>query len=555
MSPLILRMPKKTLCFLFIPAFLWSINSFGFDDLDLTKNRNQKTFQHEVTVTLKLIQVYVTDKAGRPVTDLKKDDFEIYDKGKLKQITEFERHLLSLPDVIEKPQVKTALHELKKEAPIKPEAAPPPAKMNRKFILFFDFAFNNAKGLLKSKEAALHFMDTKLQLGDEAAVMSYSVLKGLTVHEFLTTNHIKVREVIEDFGAKNIAGRARNVEMIYWTGMGGMGEYPFADEGKGFGSLDLGLERKVYKEHASRFSLRMEELSKALRYIPGYKHIIIFSSGIAGSVMYGKPSFFGWYRTPSDGMGETVIRGRYEHMLKELSTSNCVVHAINTEGFDPLSHRDADIQGAISLKRISRESGGRYYGNAADYEDIMEEIQNLTGSYYVLGYYVNERWDGRFHKLDVKVKQKGYKVNAQGGYYNKKPFTEYSKLEKQLHLVDLALTERPLFQDPVRFPLAAEAGIDNDQYNLTLHLILPEEGLGAISGEKVEVVSLVFDENEDVADMKREEKHFSKRAAGLFQHTSRLSIPPGRYKCRVVIRNLETGRAAVGAASVEIPEM
>jgi len=140
---------------------------------------------------------------------------------------------------------------------------------------------------LKSKEAALHFMDAKILPEDEVGVLSYSIPQGLTVHEFLTTDHKKAREVIEGFGAKNIAGRAYNVESNYWRTMGEeKTEYPRADFDSGWSTL----ARAVYKEHASRFSLKMIELSKALRYVPGYKHILFFSSGIAGSVMHDKPS-------------------------------------------------------------------------------------------------------------------------------------------------------------------------------------------------------------------------------------------------------------------------
>ncbi|MEW6455561.1 MAG: hypothetical protein AB1410_02440 [Acidobacteriota bacterium] len=59
--------------------------------------KKQQTIQHEVVVTLKLVQVYVTDKKGNPVLDLKKEDFIIYDSGKKQPITEFEKHILSLP--------------------------------------------------------------------------------------------------------------------------------------------------------------------------------------------------------------------------------------------------------------------------------------------------------------------------------------------------------------------------------------------------------------------------------------------------------------------------
>ena len=75
---------------------------------------NQETLQHEVTVTLKLIQVYVTDKKGNPITDLTKSDFVLHDNGKLEKITDFEKHFLSLP---EKKQNKSNLLHLLKSLP------------------------------------------------------------------------------------------------------------------------------------------------------------------------------------------------------------------------------------------------------------------------------------------------------------------------------------------------------------------------------------------------------------------------------------------------------
>ena len=48
--------------------------------------------QHDVTITLKLIQVMVTDKDGNPVTDLNKEDFLLFDNDREQTLTEFERH-------------------------------------------------------------------------------------------------------------------------------------------------------------------------------------------------------------------------------------------------------------------------------------------------------------------------------------------------------------------------------------------------------------------------------------------------------------------------------
>jgi hypothetical protein len=65
--------------------------------------------QHEVKVTLKLVQVYVTDNKGNPVKDLEKEDFIVYDNGLRQKITEFERHLLEFPAEIKEEVVETPL--------------------------------------------------------------------------------------------------------------------------------------------------------------------------------------------------------------------------------------------------------------------------------------------------------------------------------------------------------------------------------------------------------------------------------------------------------------
>ena len=54
------------------------------------KKKDQKELEHEAVVTLKLVQVYVTDKKGNPIMDLELDDFELYDNGKIQKITGFD---------------------------------------------------------------------------------------------------------------------------------------------------------------------------------------------------------------------------------------------------------------------------------------------------------------------------------------------------------------------------------------------------------------------------------------------------------------------------------
>ena len=534
---------KKQIFLLFIVLLFLFCVLYGFQK----QQKPPPPEKHEVTVTLKLVQVYVTDKKGNPITDLEISDFVLFDNGKPKTITEFEKHILAVPSFKKRPQTKT-------------EVTPPPERMSRKFFLFFDFAFNNPTGVKKSKEAALHFIDTQIQPTDEVGVLSYSTNEMLTLHEFLTTDHQKARDVVEGFGVRNVTGRARDVEHLYWLRVTGKEALLPSDEIEleRSGGM-IGLDRQVYSQRVSEFSLKIEELAKALRYIPGHKHIILFSSGVASSILYGVGAPFGRIRSRRGDLltgkhGDSVIRNRYEDMTKELASSNCLVYALNTEELRSALRKDEEMTGVRSLQRLTKVTGGKYYEHVHDYESNMDDIQRLTGSYYVLGYYIDESWDGKYHEIKVKVKRKGCKVHAQGGYFNPKPFSEYTELEKRIHLIDLALTEMPHFQFPVYFPLMTlHCAIDGES-SLVMILKIPGEDIQEISGENVEIVNLIFDKEENIVGFKRGEVNFSKLPEENIYYHSILPLSPGEYKCRIVIRNLETGNGAKGSSLVVIPE-
>ena len=54
----------------------------------------QPPLKHDVAVTMKLIQVYVSDKNGRPVPDLDSSEFEVISNRRPQRIVAFERHVL-----------------------------------------------------------------------------------------------------------------------------------------------------------------------------------------------------------------------------------------------------------------------------------------------------------------------------------------------------------------------------------------------------------------------------------------------------------------------------
>lgn len=519
-----------------------------FNGLLSSQTKEQESIRHEVTVTVKLIQVYVLDKNGNPVSDLNQSDFEVYDNGKPQKISYFEKHIITIPK--KKEEIEKILPEEKKE--IKP------SHMNRKFFLFFDFAFNTPAGIMRAKRAALHFLDT-LNPDDEVGILTYSAKKGLTMQAYLTKDHRGIRKVLEGIGMKGALEKAEDVKGEHWTESAELWEKA---EGGGKFSKEANtrmaemavnareFERRIYASQAMDFTQTMKELAKALRYIPGVKHVVLFSSGVANFILFGggessselSRTYKGLYRI-----------NEFEEMAKELSSSNSPVISINTEG-QALSSKSNEFLGDGSLRYLSKLSGGKYFDNINSYKMITEEIQKMTGTYYVLGYTISETYDGKFHEIKVKVKRKDCEVFGQKGYFSPKPFTEFTETEKFFHLIDLALSEKPIFQEPIKFPLKTFLYFENGKSFCVFLSRVSKELIKEIGGAKGEIATLILGKEWNIIGLKKKEANFTQFHDDLYFH-SILPISSGEYGLRVVLRNLDNGKGAVGSSEITIPEI
>lgn len=541
----------------------------------------QKPIQHDVAVTLKLIQVYVTDKKGNPVKDLDKSEFIIYDNSLKVAITDFERHF---------PKRDSQKKEEAGQEKIVPTAISAESRFSflpNRYFIFIDFAFNNHKGILRAKEAALHFLDSKINPGDEVGLLSYSMLEGLIIREYLTTNHRKVREAVELTDPKALAGRAMNIDEEYWRRVA---EEPPSKRDGAYQKTRSQMEgeRRESKSQALVFLETVTNLAKALRYVPGQKNILLFSSGIVSSLIYGNQTGRPQRQIADrDGAhfdpGDYVLRTKNEDMYKELSSSNCSVFSFDTRESakesslfayddatfeqrnrdiftrsgghqDPVAIlKDDQITGLYSIRRMSNITGGKYFSNIEDYQNSLAQVQSSTDWFYVLGFSVKEQKDGHFHDIKVELTRKGCEVRAPAGYFSGKPFREYSDLEKRLQLFDLALNERSLSQKPERFPLVSLSYAVGPESRLLTLSNVPRTIIEKFAGREVEIVSLVFDGKDNIADLQRITADPTRfRGADVFIAAG-TPLQPGSYKNRIVIRDLETGLAAVAAAPFEIP--
>ncbi|MFQ6069675.1 MAG: VWA domain-containing protein [Candidatus Aminicenantales bacterium] len=528
-------MKKNLLIPLFITAFLLFPGISSSNSVPHQSKQFKEALEHEVTVTLKLVQVYVTDTKGNPVADLRKSNFILYDNSKIKKITDFERHILLKP--------KKAV-ELKSEE----EKPVPVPKITRKFFILIDVSTGRTKGLEKSKKAALHFIETKLQETDEVGVLSFSALKGLNLHSYLTTDHKKIRGLIGKLkvfrykpqGGITLAGSMAEAERELARIAGKKGEGKIAGQtSRQSGATFSDPESAFRKQTLVKFSNAVKDFAKSIRSIPGYKNIIFFSSGI-GNLLYGE---------------DPTFRYTWEEMGKELAASNSPVYTINTGGAEFYQKKWAAL-GEGSLKMLSEISGGKYLGIIEYYKAVAEELQNITSNYYVLGYYIDEKWDGKYHKIKVEVKRKGCVVHAQAGYFNPKPFKEFSPTEKLIHLIDLAFGEKQYFQEPFNLHSTALSCSDKKDNNLILLSELPLEKMKekGVTGRKTEVVTFIVDKDNNLVSSIKGELNFSLIPFRRIYYYTILSLSPGTYEGRVVIRNEETGKGAVASTSIVIPE-
>jgi VWFA-related protein len=557
-----------------------------------------KPLQYEVSVVLKLIHVYVTDKKGNPVPDLTASDFIVTDNGQPMTVTDFERRMLQAAADANRPTAPQP--EIKTETVSAPIPAARPSA--RKYFLFFDLEFNNLRGATKAKEAALHFLDTQVGAGDEVGLITYSIFGGIKVHEFLTTDHGKVREALLGLTQKGSFGRAEEMEDRYWRLIqewAGPDPKAQVDHGSPSSVADANPktpdyinEARAQRAEGKRLTRTYVEsltaLAKSLRYVPGQKQFILFSSGVPNSLIYGAQAGNPSMTTAFGGgsqfdTGDSTLRAMNESMYKEFAVSGCTFYSFDTResskgadlfGWDDRtgvtgSHlsvlsqqslfqdssnlfKDDKLTGRDFLKRLSDVTGGEYFSNINRYEKNLDQVQSLTGTYYVLGFPINERWDGKYHEVKVEVRRKGCEVRAQAGYFNPKPFSEYTDLEKQLHLFDLALNERALSRMPDSVPMCALTSTAEGISRLAVLAKVPGETTAKFSGRKLEFVAIFFDAKGEISDMVREELDPASFRSRDITFAAGSSLKPGDYICRLVIRDMDSGTSAVGSAKATI---
>jgi VWFA-related protein len=465
-----------------------------------------------------------------------KEDFILYDNRKRMVVTEFEIHTLGeLGMEVRSASQVSSLSEATKG-------------MNRRFFIYLDIQGSDAMGMDNAKASSLHFLDTQLMPSDEVGIIGFSPTRGFFIQQYLTRDHNKIRAALK---------KAKDIEVKPSAGFlsGGLDDSVPAEarlsakeRTSGFtgNPEDTSVDRRVVTSlspaipvpgssvnHRGDFVPQMSDLAEALKYVPGNKSLLFFSGRNLGPI--------------------------YKKLGREFATASTPVYTVNTknwirQGVISLSVKKKHIWENHSLMELALTSGGKYFPDIKDIESISREVQALTGNYYVLGYYVPDTWDGKYHEIKIDINIPGLKVLAQDGYFNPKPYSKFTELEKQLHLFDLVFSDNPTRLDPMELHLDPLLIADSEEVNFALLARLEVDERTGVPPSKTEIFVFLFNEEEEVVLKRRGEMNLAPYdQQDLFPYIT-ASLPPGEYECRFAARNMDSGQAALGRIPVRVPE-
>ncbi len=133
----------------------------------------------------------------------------------------------------------------------------------------------------------------------------------------------------------------------------------------------------------------------------------------------------------SDG-GDTTSQKGLLDALKNTQQSDAVVYSVYTGNFG-FSQNLRDLAGERALETLATETGGEVFRPKATPGTQSEEVDDLSlkeldqafaslaeqlRTQFILGFFsTNEKRDGTFRKLSVRVKKSGFAARARAGYY------------------------------------------------------------------------------------------------------------------------------------------
>src|SRR5688572_19290016 len=385
------------------------------------------TFQVEVNYVD--VDALVTDEKGNFVSGLTRDDFEVFEDGKPQKIEMF-----SYVELPVEPADRFAAINRPVTADVRSNQRPFDGRV---YVLVLDDINISPLRTSMVKRSAREFVEKHFGANDLAAVV-YTSGRSEATQDF-TNDRALLLAAIDKFAGRRLRSAAiEALELHYQNELTKLDRpensadtnVSIADSSKPIDIRDLEREQRAL---AVLDTLR--NLGEFLAGVRGRrKAVVMFSEGLEMPMneIYGvhtATDVVGAIKDAITAAARSNVnfftldpRGLIGMTSEYIEASSAAPSPENT--FGVFGSRNAQ-QGLLSemklsqdsLRTLAEETGGFAAVNQNVLSNAFSRIVDANSRYYVLGYYPpSAARDGRFHKIEVRVKRPGLRVSARRGY-------------------------------------------------------------------------------------------------------------------------------------------
>ena len=521
------------------------------------------TFQTQTNLVI--VNLSAKDKAGRPITNLKRENVEILEDGVRQEISIFEFQKLAGEPLAPVSFGATATPTIEErnaaasagKAVVAPTPNSPIRFQDRRLLcLFFDMTSMDPPEQLRAQEAASKFLQSQMTSSDLVEIMTYST--AIKVVQEWTDNRPLLIETLRKLNL----GEGSDLADSAATG---------ADEGDDSGSFAAD-ETEFNIFNTDRKLSALEDAARKLSIFPEKKALVYFSSGISktgvenqsqikatvNAAVRANVSFY-----PVDARGLVALPPGGDASTASPRGTGMIT------GTKQAGIRASFQDTQETLVTLASDTGGKAMLDTNDLSMGIRQAQEDIGSYYIIGYYSkNEASDGKFRRIKVNILDKNIsaKLDYRTGYYAGKQFKNFNSSDKERQLEE-ALT----LGDPVsELPLALEVDyfrVAKERYSVPISVKIPGSAVGLTKKGAKQTVDFDFigqvrDTSgklvggvRDNITVKLNDSDAEKIGRRYLQYDSVLTLAPGTYDLRFLARENLTGKMGTFETKFTVPDL
>ncbi len=499
--------------------------------------------------------VIVRDKDGKVVPNLKREDFILTEDNAVQEIKFFEFQSLAEPAPVPvnlKPNALARLPRTQIAGEPKQEVR---YRDRRLLALYFDMSAMMPPDQIRALDAARKFVRTQMTNEDLVALMQYTG-GAVQVFQDFTADRQRLLDILETL----VVGEDENATVS-------ASDPSSADAGAAFGQNDA--EFNVF--FTDRQLAALQTAAQMLGRLNEKKSLLYFSSGLRlngtnnqaqlnatiNAAVRAGVSFW-----PIDARG-LVASAPLGNATQASPGGVAMYSGASANAMQANFQRSQD-----TLWSLAADTGGKALLDSNDLGRGMVEAQKSFSSYYVLGYYTtNTNPDGKFRNIEIKLKDgQNYTLEYRKGYYAQKLFTQQSSADKERQLEDALLLGDPITD----LTLALEVSyfqLNRAEYFVPVAVKIPGRELtlarkrGAdhtvidFIGEIKDNFGVTLSNVRDKVDIKLSGATAAQLAARPIEYDTGFTLLPGKYKLKLLARDLVTGRIGTFETRFTIPNL